>query len=445
MGKKKTILAVLITALFLFLTKSVFLRPSFDWKVFVILSVLGFLFFYKITQYLEVFKIRDKNSRIDIVFVCCFFIFLFVPTMKIDTAEFDRRENRKLAVWPSLFVDGKVNNKYGREFESALNDRFFGRRISIRRFNQFKYKISLKPDTERAYMGKENWLFTKFYDSQNRVRNATLYTQEELDKMQHNLERINDWAVKNNIQVFVQLHPDKESVYPEMLPKIEKVNPISKREQLEESFKDFGNMHFAFSTNDLIDAKKDGLVFCKSGTHETQLGKMVMYHNLIQKMKEHYPKLKPIEKKDVIFGETIGCDKDIFVVMPLSEEKYGRENLSDTKISLKNPAPAIMKKEVRFTDSTRFGDNITYFKREKPKTGLRVFMFTDSISDQYKDLMPEHFDEGVVVFLGDGRNFNPPFYAEDIAAFKPNVFIIASVERFYSRFLYIDTPIEGKE
>ena len=115
------------------------------------------------------------------------------------------------------------------------------------------------------------------------------------------------------------------------------------------------------------------------------------------------------------------------------------------KISLKNPAPAIMKEEERFTNSNRFKDYITYFKREKPKTGLRVFMFTDSISNQYKDWMPEHFDEGVVVFLGNGRAFDIPVYAKDIAEFKPNVFIIASVERFYHRFLYIKPPTAAKE
>ena len=445
MGKKKTVLAVLITALFLFLTKSFFMRPDFDWKVFVILSVLGFLFFYKMTQYLEVFKIRDKNSRIDIVFVCIFFILLFIPTLKIDTSEYSFKENRKLNVWPTLFNGNKINTLYGREFEEALNDRFLGRRILIRRFNHFKYKMCFSNETERAYMGKDNWLFTKLYDSPDRIRNTTLYTAEELNKIQQNLERFNSWATQNGVQVYVQLNPDKESIYPEMLPKFKKVNSISKREQLEQNLRDFGNVHFAFSYTDLMDAKKDGLIFCKAGTHETRFGKMIMYHNLISKMSEQFPKLKPIDEKDVVFGDTIDCDKDIFNVMFLKEKEYGQENLTDTLISLKKPAKSDFTYEERFTNSEHFVDYITHFKREKPKTGLRVFMFTDSISNQYRDWMPEHFDEGLVVFLGNGRTFDIPMYAKDIAEFKPNVFIIASVERFYHRLLYIDPPTKIKE
>lgn len=69
------------------------------------------------------FKLLEHGSRIDIVFVCVFFL-LLVPASKISREEKSVQENRRLAAYVPLFSDQGLNNRFGQDFEAWFNDRF---------------------------------------------------------------------------------------------------------------------------------------------------------------------------------------------------------------------------------------------------------------------------------------------------------------------------------
>ena len=60
---------------------------GFDYKLFIIIITLSYMICYKLVQYLARFKIVENNSRIDIVFVACVVVFMFVPVSHINRDE----------------------------------------------------------------------------------------------------------------------------------------------------------------------------------------------------------------------------------------------------------------------------------------------------------------------------------------------------------------------
>ena len=146
---------------------------EFDFEVFIILLTLSFLLTYKAVQYVSLFKIRDNHSRIDIVFVVCFFIVLFIPMLNITEDAFSIKENRMLTKYEHLIIDGKLNNHYGKNFENWFNDRFYQRRFFIKTHDKLKAKINQAfggkfQGNDRVLIGDDNWLF---WAQDNALRN----------------------------------------------------------------------------------------------------------------------------------------------------------------------------------------------------------------------------------------------------------------------------------
>ncbi|MGN0192957.1 MAG: hypothetical protein ACI4CY_05490 [Candidatus Gastranaerophilaceae bacterium] len=90
---------------------------KFDFKLFVIILVLTYLLAYKLSNYVADFKSVKEKSRIDILFLTIFFIFLFIPMSKVNKDEISLYENRTLAKWkPFITQDGAINYDFGKDF-----------------------------------------------------------------------------------------------------------------------------------------------------------------------------------------------------------------------------------------------------------------------------------------------------------------------------------------
>lgn len=111
-----------------------------DYMLLLSTLILAFLFSYKLLTYAAKFKIIEKKSRIDIVFVLVFIGLLFVPMSHISNAEKSFQENRTLTKFPSFIR----NNNFGKQFESWFSDRFAGREAVISVYNKIKYDLIRK-------------------------------------------------------------------------------------------------------------------------------------------------------------------------------------------------------------------------------------------------------------------------------------------------------------
>ena len=144
-----------------------------------------------------------------------FWILLFltgivVPLFRINTSEITEQENRTLAKFPQILKKGKFNRDCGKEFESWLGDRFWGRDELINARFKTLYKINGKIENEKAFIGDDGWMFQK----SETVNILSLEKQQKkIEKEAKILKEFADKFKNKNIPIYLVLLPNREELY----------------------------------------------------------------------------------------------------------------------------------------------------------------------------------------------------------------------------------------
>ncbi len=418
-----------------------------DWCRLIIISVLAFLLMYKFVQYLSKFKIEKQYSRIDIVMLSVFFALLLVPASHISDAEKSEQENRMLAKKPQLTIDGGGYNNYGVQFDAWFNDRFWGRYFLTQLYKVGQYLIGLN-SFEKVYIGKDKYLFSRFYNLDERIRNSDLFSNEEIKDINVQLSFLNTFAKERNIVVYIEINPDKDSLYAEYLPDFfYKDNTISRREQFMKYVENFSNIRVISQYEQLKKAKLKEPVFPKSGTHPTQWGIYNMYLNLINTMRIDFNNIPPtiplnkLQRKDKILS-----DVDTLNNLGIPYFIYGDKNMYEIDCKLpKLNYEYLNTRKKQESKMKNYYDDI-YIHEKKNKVSMpRIFVLGDSFALRYNKYLPYHFSSVIQVFSGHGRDYEFSKYIEMIDNLKPDIILISTTERFLQRFLHLEFPIEIKE
>ena len=204
------------------------------------------------------------------------------------------------------------------------------------------------------FVGKNDWLFTKRFNSIAMFRNDNLFSTDELNKITDNFNKILKIAKQKNIQIYLLLSNDKESIYPEFYPEmVKKVNTISRREQIISHLqKQVPELNIISATQDLLKEKTRKPVFCKTGTHMNNTGSYIEYQALIKEISKKFPKTKLYDLSNIQITSEYDCDKDILNSIEI--ENYSKENLKNDVYHIKNPQAQIIyqKSRSKETDSS---------------------------------------------------------------------------------------------
>jgi hypothetical protein len=265
-----------------------------DIYLLIITLTLSFLLAYKIVPYIAKFKIEEHASRIDIVFVCCFFILLFIPMFKISQEEKDLQENRMLATYQPIFKDGKINKEYGKQFETWFNDRFNTRKKLIKLNEYIKQKLIPSRGNERVLIGKDGWFFYKMDGGLNNFANKTILYPAELEKGLLYLKKINNWAKKHHKKFYYVIAPDKNKIYGEYFRFVQKVKPDT--EGIGNQFINYihknSDIDALYLYDTLMAHKKDGLLYWKKDTHWGEYGAYWGYQEIMRHLNKDF-KISP--------------------------------------------------------------------------------------------------------------------------------------------------------
>ena len=418
-----------------------------------IVGLLSFLFFYKISDYILKILINlyfccHKKSIFSVLFLTLFFTLLFLPMTHISQQTVSDQERRSLASKPLLFSDKKIiNTRYGFQFDNWYNDHFFGRSFFVQTNRIISYLIK-KNKIGRVYLGKDNFLFSTAYNMVERVENNNLFKPQEIQKIQQNLINLNDWAQQKNIQIFLQINPDKETIYEEYLPDLfYKKNPISRREQFLNNIKSLSNITVVSSENDLFQAKKKSFVYPKTGTHPNSWGAYTLYRNIITAISEKFPEVLPviseseIEKKGEIMPDT-----DTLDALSVPRILFGIKDSTDISFNVKRKINMKINHETRLTNHPTLPDDIQIFKKSAEFQNLpKLFIIGDSFVNRYGPYLHYHFGNTVKVFVGHGRNYALHAYKDKIDELQPDIILVATTERFLERFLNLFPPQKNNE
>ena len=279
-------------------------RIKIDLLLLVVLSVLSYWGIYKLVYYIGWLKIIQKYSRMDIVFIVVFSIILLIPAMYIDNSEISKKENRMLTVFPHMFDKvGGINLNFGKEFNSWFSDRFFMRYAVIKNFDKLKIRINPNQGNNAVLTGLDGWYFLKADNGIENFRNVQMYSEDELIVITNYLQRIKSWCDKHHKLFYFMISPDKSRVYGEYyrFAVKERSDSESKTMQLIKFIRDHSDINVIYPLGDLLNHKKDGLLYFKNDTHWSDLGAYVGYQSLLNELSNHndIEKIRPIGYKQI--------------------------------------------------------------------------------------------------------------------------------------------------
>ena len=373
--------------------------------VFTIIIVLLWLFlFYRIILF-----VNKNNNKIDAVFIALLIIALFIPMSNISTTEKSEKENRGLANMPDLFIDGKINNKYGAQFDLWFDDRFNGRRQLIRLYSHIKKSLGLEDN--KVLVGNNGWLFYKGEASMDNFQNKILFTQSELVDIAKYLEDINDWARKNGKNFYYVIAPDKNKIYGENITTLKKLRPDSesRANQLVQYLRENTKVKVLYLYDVLMKSKDDELLYYKQDTHWNDFGAYIGYQEIIKFIKSQYPFIQTVSYSGMKrVGWSDGDLKRMIVgFLQNDETQYNKPIIKDTAkcVNAVQDEP----------------ESINCYNKNKK---LKIFMLRDSFAEALKDYFNNTFN---TMSYRTKIDFN----TDDLQYIKNNVdiIILEQVER----------------
>ena len=319
-----------------------------------------------------------KTNLPDRIFLIVFGILLFVPMLHINRAEISRKEKRRLAEFPSLMTENGINAAYGKNFEAWFDDRFFLRKQVIRLFDKYRYSLS-SDENQKALIGKDDWAFYKGDNSVSNYQNATLLSQDELEKITANLNDIQNFAKQNNQRFVFLIGPDKNKAYGEFFSeKYKKQRPDSESRtvQLLNYLKLHSDVRAVYPL-DVINAGKDkGLLYYKDDTHWNDLGAYLAYREMMRAI--------GISPAEVDFQLRIReGNGDIASMIRLKKSVYSRIEYPTIATPLSGQCKAIRK--------TTLGNS--NFLCTNPNRKGKAIVFRDSFTTAVQPYLAETFNE----------------------------------------------------
>ena len=242
------------------------------------------------------------SSRVEnILFLLVFFVLLLLPASHINRAETNMAENRRLAVFPKLSLDGSINREFGREFDTWFNDRFFLRQQLVQRYNLLVRKINGNLQNRYIVVGKDGWAFSKDDNGIKNYQNKTVFTDKEEQYIADYLQRVDNWCRARGKHFYFIIPPDKSKIYGEYYPSwIKKVKPDSESRtyHLVDYIRSHTTVTVFYPREEIIAEKDKGkLLYFKNDIHWTQAGAYIAYQLMRKEMEKGY-ELPPFSQRE---------------------------------------------------------------------------------------------------------------------------------------------------
>lgn len=384
----------------------------------VVLCTLVFILF----RYYK--RITKDNSIVDKIFIIFVIFILIIPITKINKVEFSTNENRKLAEKPSLVEKQVINLAYGKNFEIWLNDRFRYRNKIIYWHDKVEAVLAGRLENEKAFQGKDNWLFYKGEGSVSLYQHKAVFTDDEMQTIQKNLEKRKSWLNEQGIEFFVVVPPDKSSVYGEYYR--EGIIPVGNKNRMqileEYLVANKSEMKMNYLLDIMLEHKDNGLLYYKTDTHWGEYGAYLGYLALMKDIKTKFPQMQDLPIDAVNLNYTTHSEGDLTTMLGIKDVSIYNDNYLI-------PMP-------------KEGYHFTYVKNEgrdgiithNPDKSLKVLVFRDSFSTALVPYLSETFGDVEYIWSHD---FNS--YQDKIMQEKPDIVIHEIVSRYVNCLLQ-DTP-----
>jgi len=356
-----------------------------------------------------------KNTR-HLVLISIFILFLLYPSI----ATLIGISPNRYTVAPSRqkFPTLENNNifKYFSDFDAYYSEKFNGRSMYYRSMSGLKYNLfGTSAKRESVLVGKDGFLFLGNNASNiiNETLGLDLFSDKEVERIEKRMLQALNWMDKKDIKFYITVGPNKHTIYPEKLPSKVDTSQRTKINQIADVVNGIENATWIGLEENLIKAKKHGLLYHKTDTHWNTFGGYFAYRQIMNILNKDFP------------GE--------FIPMPLSYmERYSDEKTisgltrmldypiheSTNEVRVLNVRSKAQAKELNMKHHRKDAE----IRFKAPKKKRKAVIIRDSYSIALVDFLKEHFEE--VVFIWTGKLTKDIILKED-----PDIVIYQVVER----------------
>ncbi len=418
-------------------------KVNFEPLLLITLSILIFLISYKLSSYLADFKNIKNQSRIEIVFLTIFMIFLFIPMSHINVNAKSKTENRYLAKWPSFITESStINYEFGKNYNEWFNDRFALRDIFIQTNNFINclLNVNLYKSGDITFYKKFNLLIRRksFWGLENFYKE----NKEEIYKSYaDNLIRLNNDLKKQNIKLYLLAIPRQCEFFDYNYPDRLSIRPDS-MEDILDHLKKNTDVKFVYPKQEMLEANKESPVYFKTDTHWSKKGAYIGYKSIIELIQKDYPSvplleektLTPYYKKEVQYWWNAEFTEGQ-ALMQINIPKFIKKNILDTDyIYYKNPnKDKLMVGEFTKIRNIDSSDEEFYYP---DGANLRVMLIQNSFGRNLVEFLPYSFKHTLRLY-DNYRSMNMAEYEPIIKDFKPDIIIIGFQSSYTPKLLNI--------
>lgn len=378
---------------------------------------------------------QSMNAKVDIYSKLLVWVFLGILSLPsllfllpVETTSRFIDEKRRLSPLPAISLIPNQIQEFPRGFEHYFDDHFQLRDYLILGNNYLKHKLWKRSSNQKVVMGSGGWLFWGGDHELEDYLTLKPFTLEELQARQRVLESKRDWLARRGIRYMFVIPPNKESIYPEFMPK--NYQAMHGRSRLDQ-FVAYMEQH---SDVDIIDlrqvlraAKADYQVYFRLDSHWNEMGSLIASREIFKRLTSymdsnlyhlsskgladyriHSAKRQRIGDLAQLMGYPIEDRDDCYLIEPKFERISRKERLPDFLGFDWNPMPAP-------------------FVLTGVTGGLRGVIFHDSFAIYLAPFFPEQFQRSLFLWH---HNPTGELFKKVVEAENPDVVIEEVLERF---------------
>jgi len=356
--------------------------------------------------------------------------------LPVETANRFIDENRRLSPFPALnFVLSEIQ-EFPRGFERYFNDHFQLRDYLILGNNYLELKLWKRSSNRNVVIGADGWLFWGGDCVLEDFLSLQPFTVEQLQKRQRVLESKRDWLATHGIRYLFIIPPDKQSIYPEFMPKAyQAMKGQSRLDQFVAYMRQHSDVDILDFRQTLRAAKADRQIYFRMDSHWNEMGALIASREIFKRLapsgnlnSDHVPiknltdyrihtaKRQQSGDLERLLGYPIGDHDESYIIEP----KF-------TRISNAEQLPGYLGQNWKPMPPP--------FVLTGVPNGLSCVVFHDSFATFFASYFPERFQRSLFLWR---HNPTGELFKMVVEAEHPDIVIEEVCERFLY-FLETDT------
>jgi hypothetical protein len=217
-------------------------------------------------------------------------------------------ENRRLAACPHLSPNLSSIEHFPQGFNDFYNDRFAFRSNLLSAVNFAQYKLFGCSSNSRVLVGRHDWLYFCDGGDEETLRGVPAIKKEELEYFVRIFEARRAWLAARKIRYLLFFPPSKCTVYREHVPDaFSNLNKRSRQDEMLAALRGNTRVEIIDVRPALLKGKAFAPMYYKTDTHWNRLGSFVCYLEVINRIRNWFPSIRPLKAEDLnIFNYRFG-------------------------------------------------------------------------------------------------------------------------------------------